>query len=243
MNNSLKEIFVGMLLGDGHIRRSGLKKAYITFEQSAKKTDYFNYVREILNKEGFNISDTKIYTREDQRYSTSTSSVHFSTYSLEELQPLAEIFLDESGKKKIPSNIGEHLTMKSLAHWIMDDGQQVKKGGVTLCTDSYNSEEIGFLRKALETNFNLITSIHKKKNSLNPDSPYDRIYINKSSLDNIKENLKEHMHSSMYYKLNIDPIEQTKINENDNIDPKINTLNKSNTESVSDLSDISSDID
>ncbi len=42
----------------------------------------------------------------------------------------------------------------------MDDGQQVKNGGVTLCTDSYKSEEINILKKVLETKFNLITSIH-----------------------------------------------------------------------------------
>lgn len=45
----------------------------------------------------------------------------------------------------------------------MDDGQQVKRGGVTLCTDSYKPEEISILRKVLLENFNLITSIHKKK--------------------------------------------------------------------------------
>ena len=30
----------------------------------------------------------------------------------------------------------------SLAFWIMDDGQQVKRGGVTLCTDSFDLEEV-----------------------------------------------------------------------------------------------------
>ena len=44
MNKTIREIFTGMLLGDGHIRRSGANKAYITFEQSSKKADYFNYV-------------------------------------------------------------------------------------------------------------------------------------------------------------------------------------------------------
>jgi hypothetical protein len=34
----------------------------------------------------------------------------------------------------------------------MDDGQQVKKGGLTLCTDSYNSNEINILREALKKN-------------------------------------------------------------------------------------------
>ena len=78
----------------------------------------------------------------------------------------------------------------------MDDGQQVKRGGVTLCTDSYKSEEISILRQALEINFNLITSVHKKVNKSN-DSIYERIYISKTSLDEIKPLLKEHMHDSI----------------------------------------------
>jgi hypothetical protein len=45
----------------------------------------------------------------------------------------------------------------------MVDGQQVKRGGVTLCTDSFKSDEILILREALKTNFNLETSIHKKQ--------------------------------------------------------------------------------
>jgi hypothetical protein len=85
----------------------------------------------------------------------------------------------------------------------MDDGQQVKKGGVTLCTDSYKPEEISILREALKTNFNLITSIHKKKGK--DESEYERIYINKASLEEVKPFLKEHIHPSMLYKINEEP--------------------------------------
>lgn len=45
----------------------------------------------------------------------------------------------------------------------MDDGQQVKRGGVTLCSDSFNSDQVHSLRDLLFQNFNMITSIHKKK--------------------------------------------------------------------------------
>ena len=102
-------------------------------------------------------------------------------------------------KKIIPLNIAEHLTARSLAFWIMDDGQQVKIGGVTLCTDSFNTEEVSLLREALTNKFNLVTSIHHKtgKNG----SIYERIYINKSSLDKIKPLLKEHFHDTMLYKI------------------------------------------
>ena len=189
MKKISKEILIGILLvlRLDHIRRSGANKAYITFEQSLKKTEYFNYVHELLRKEGLNVSDSKTYVCIDPRHNKTNESIHFTTKAMEELKPLADMFLDEEGKKKIPSNIGEYLTHKGLAHLIMDDGQQVKNGGVTLCTDSYKSEEISILRKALKTNFNLITTIHTKRKD---GAEYERIYINKSSLEEVKPLLK-----------------------------------------------------
>ena len=45
MNKTIRDIFTGMLFGDGHIRRSGVNKAYITFERlQAAKTDYVNII-------------------------------------------------------------------------------------------------------------------------------------------------------------------------------------------------------
>lgn len=82
----------------------------------------------------------KKYLREDLRYQIQNKSLYFRTQSLEELKPMAEFFLNDDGKKRIPSNIADHLTSRSLAFWIMDEGQKVKTGGITLCTDSYKSE-------------------------------------------------------------------------------------------------------
>ena len=62
-----------------------------------------------------------------------------------------------------PGNIANELTPRSLALGIRDDGQQVKRGGETLCTDSFDLEEVKILQEALKTNFNLETNIHKKK--------------------------------------------------------------------------------
>jgi hypothetical protein len=56
------------------------------------------------------------------------------------------MFLDEAGAKHIPTNIAEEFTHRSLAIWIMVDGQQVKRGGVTLCTDSFDLEEVNILK-------------------------------------------------------------------------------------------------
>ena len=59
----------------------------------------------------------------------------------------------------------------------MDDGQRVKRGGVTLCTDNFNADLVETLRDMLHQNFGMITSIHKKKN--NYGDIYHRVYIKK----------------------------------------------------------------
>src|SRR5260370_31001146 len=92
------------------------------------------------------------YLREDPRYKTTNRSLYFRTQSIEELKPIADLFLDTEGKKIIPQNIADHLTTRSLAFWIMDDGHQVKRGGETLFTDSYNTGEISNLTQAHKHN-------------------------------------------------------------------------------------------
>jgi len=201
MNKALREILIGAILGDAHIRKTGLNKAFISFEQSSKKADYLNFLHELVKKEGLPLMDETVrtYSRQDVRYNTQNSSLYFRTQSIEELRPLADMFLDEAGAKHIPKNIAEEFTHRSLAFWIMDDGQQVKKGGVTLCTDLL-LEEVNILKEALKLNFNLDTNIHHKKSK--NGSIYERIYIPKAGLDEIKPSIIPHIHDSMLYKIN-----------------------------------------
>ena len=234
MNKTLREILVGLILGDAHIKRVGTNKAFITFEQSKDKIEYFNFVRESLKNEGLNFQETKFYSRNDSRYNKTNESVYMKTENLEELRPLADMFLNADNKKIIPENIKEDITLKSLAYWIMDDGQQVlnnKKdvAGVTLCTDSYNQTEIGLLRQILKDNLGLNTSIHKKNEN-------ERIYIKKESLDRIKPELQENMHTSMWYKITKEAPSDT---DSLNTSSSINTQNQQ-----SDIgSDFGGDID
>ena len=204
MNKPIFEFLVGNLLGDASIKRTVTGKAYITFEQSLKKSEYLNYLHDLVKSNGIPLNKEypTVYSREDDRFGDTNKSLYFRTEALEELKPLADMFLDESGKKIVPKNISEVLTERGLAHWIMDDGQRVKRGGVTLCTDSFNSEEVSTLRNALKTNFNLVTTIHNKQSSTG--SMYERIYVNKDSLELIKPTLSSHLHDSMLYKINLD---------------------------------------
>jgi len=208
LNKQIKEFLIGTLLGDAHIGRTGLNKAFISFEQSSKKLEYLNYLFNITKEGGIPLmgDEIKEYIREDSRYKTTNKSLYFRTQSLESLKPLADLFLDTEGKKIIPYTIADHLTPRSLAFWIQDDGQQVKKGGLTLCTDSYNTKEINILREALKNNFYLETSIHNKKGK--DETIYERIYIKKEGFDNIKPSIIKHIHESMLYKINENIIKQ-----------------------------------
>nr|YP_009517253.1 LAGLIDADG homing endonuclease [Tephrocybe rancida]YP_009517282.1 LAGLIDADG homing endonuclease [Tephrocybe rancida]AYE93181.1 LAGLIDADG homing endonuclease [Tephrocybe rancida]AYE93182.1 LAGLIDADG homing endonuclease [Tephrocybe rancida] len=204
MNKTIIEMLIGTLLGDAHIRRTGLNKAFISFEQSSKKIDYINFLHKLIKEEGrlpLMEENLKEYLRGDSRYQSMNKSLYFRTQSLEELKPMADLFLNEEGKKVVPTNIADHLTPRSLAFWIMDDGQRVNRGGVTLCTDSYNKEEVNILREALRKNFNLETTIHNKKGP--NDALYERIYIKKDDFEEFKPSLISHMHESMLYKINV----------------------------------------
>src|SRR5919198_293578 len=218
LNKHIKDFLIGTLLGDAHIGRTGFNKAFISFEQSSKKIEYLNYLLNITKEGGIPLMDDAIkeYVREDSRYKTTNKSLYFRTQSLESLKPMADLFLDTEGKKIIPTNISDHLTARSLAFWIMDDGQQVKRGGLTLCTDSYNSNEINILREALKQNFNLETTIHNKKGS--NDVIYERIYIKKDEFENVKPSLIQHMHGSMLYKINENIKQDSSDIENDGTD-------------------------
>lgn len=124
MNKSIKEILIGTLLGDAHIRRVGVDKAYVTFEQSTKKEDYIKYLLEEVTKSPLSILKDKDnnllreYNRQDPRSGTNTSSFYFRTESTSELNPIANMFLDQDNNKKIPSieELKSDFTHKSLAY-------------------------------------------------------------------------------------------------------------------------------
>jgi hypothetical protein len=119
MNKTLRDMLVGVILGDAHIKKVGSfgDKAFISFEQSTKKMDYLNYLHKLVTEAGSfgEVKIPKLYSRTDSRYASKTESLYFRTESLPEFKPLADVFLNEEGKKIIPSNISEFLTHRSLA--------------------------------------------------------------------------------------------------------------------------------
>jgi hypothetical protein len=93
INNEIKDMLIGCLLGDAHIGKFSNDKAFITFEQTIKHKDYIMYIYQKLKNNGINLYDIKYYTRKDYRYNSINNSIYFKTYNLELLKPFANMFL------------------------------------------------------------------------------------------------------------------------------------------------------
>lgn len=199
LNNEIKDMLIGCILGDAHIGKVGDNKGFITFEQTIKHKDYVIDIYEKLKNSGIELQDIKYYSRKDSRYNSLNSSIYFKTFNSELLYPFVEMFLSSTNIKILPLDIQRYLNPITLAYWICDDGQQVKKGGITLCTDNYSLAEVEILIKALSDRYNLECSIHKKKGK--SEKIYNRIYIKKNSLNSIKSLIIPYVHKSFLYKL------------------------------------------
>lgn len=79
----------------------------------------------------------------------------------------------------------------------MDDGQAVKRGGVTLCTDNFTLEEVHTMISVLQSKFGLKCTIHTK----NVVKDQHRIYVSRSSLPLLRSHVQQFMPDSMMYKI------------------------------------------
>jgi LAGLIDADG DNA endonuclease family protein len=93
INNNVKSILIGCLLGDAHIGKCGNDKAFITFEQTIKHKNYIMFIYQNLKDNGISLYNIKYYNRKDYRYNSINNSIYFKTYNLELLKPFANMFL------------------------------------------------------------------------------------------------------------------------------------------------------
>jgi len=201
-----KDIIIGTLLWDSKIVANKNKTASIVFEQSNSHKLYleslFSEMKDLINQ-----SEVKEQKRLDKRYNNKVNiSYWFTTKSTEFFNLYFTLFYkknDSTNKyyKIVPDCIYDLLSPCALAYWICDDGSKVKRGGVTLCTDSFNQDEVFKLKSVLEIKYNLICTIHKKKNRTGNNKIYYRIYISGKSLALLISLVKEYMHPSMMSKL------------------------------------------
>ena len=121
LSQELKDISIGLLLGDLYARKQKLGvNVCLAFRQGTIHEDYLLHLYELFKD--FCPSGPKIQIpKPDIRTGIVHRSIYFSTYTLPCFNEFYDLFYPE-GKKVVPANIAELLTPLSLAYWIFDDG-------------------------------------------------------------------------------------------------------------------------
>jgi hypothetical protein len=192
LTEDIKNILVGLMLGDLYINKQGINPR-LCFKQCEAHKDYLDNLYELFSSYCCKPPKT-INLPPDPRTGKVYKSVYFYTYSLPCFAEIYNLFY-VNGKKVVPSNIAELLTPSGLAYWICDDGSPKASGGLTLCTNSFSVKEVSLLVDILTTQFGLIVTIHTTEKG------HKVIYISKKSMDKLRSIVKPHIVPSMLYKI------------------------------------------
>lgn len=193
-NEDIISVLVGSLLGDGFGEREKSGGVRFRFRQSVVHKDYLFWLYNFFNTRGYCTNNLPVlYTQKTG--DKVLEYYRFGTYRFTSLLWLYKLFYNHNKIKVIPKNIADFLTPLALAIWFMDDGTW-KKPGVRFATNSFTKEEVLLLSSALETKFNIKSSLHKNGNNF-------QLYIKQESMCIFKELVLPYMVPSMHYKLGL----------------------------------------
>lgn len=120
LTDEQRSMLVGSLLGDGHLTAPSEKTARFIERHSSAQEPYLRWKAEVL---GALVSSVYTVQKKDTHTGRVYDGVEFSTYSLECLRPLYDLFYPAPDRKRVfPASLGGLLTPLALAVWFMDDG-------------------------------------------------------------------------------------------------------------------------
>jgi ubiquinol-cytochrome c reductase cytochrome b subunit len=192
-NEEVISTLVGSLLGDGWgEKRSGSSRFHVHL--SSRNVEYLAWLQKFFYERGY-CADTKPKMNIQVGPAGKIyRSCKFRTWSFRSLNWLYDSFYNQAGKKQISPEIGDLLTPRALAIWLMDDGS-VSGSGIRISTDSFAFEEVISLQKAIRLKFDLETTVQRHKDKW-------ILYFPKKELPTLVKIVKPNMIPSMHYKLN-----------------------------------------
>lgn len=192
----LKEILVGLLLGDLSARRpKPSANTRLLFAQSIIHEDYLLHLYDVFKdfcKSAPKTVTPMAHKKTDKVY----PYIRFEARSLPCFNYYYDLFYSD-GKKVIPSNIGEILTPLGLSYWLADDGCfHIRDSDIYICTNGFTLEETNLLISVLKEKFNLECSRILQKNNY-------MIRISRKSLPVVQSLLEDSMPSMMKHKIGL----------------------------------------
>lgn len=182
-----KEVFIGLLLGDGSLKTNLSKTAaFFKYNQAVIRSGYVFHLFNTLSHYCTHLPNYHV-----RKYDTDYLQLY--TRSLPALLELYKLFYKD-GIKIIPQDFEELLTPIVLAYWAMDDGSK-SSHGFYINTHSFSKDEHLLIQKALKTKLGLECNIHRHKNQY-------KTYITAKSMPRFKTLVKPYFHFTIMYKLN-----------------------------------------
>lgn len=192
LNQTQREILVGLMLGDGHLEARKSGKTYrLKVEQSLSKERYVLWLYE--NFASFVLNKPKI--KDKIRNGVKTKNIWFSTMSHGSFRFYAQQFY-ENGKKVVPRMIGKLLGPLAMAVWFMDDGstKSKKHKAKIFNTQCFSKAEVLLLIKTLKEKYGINSKLRKQREGY-------QVYILSESVDKFIGIIGKHIIDSMRYKL------------------------------------------
>lgn len=191
MDEEIRSIIVGSVLGDGYMPTPTRNGSRLVIKYDDKSLPYLRWLHKKLTKLGVGKITKK--PKYHQHY--------FSTNPSFETAYLRDIFYPY-GKKIIPLDIQKILNNpRSLAVWYMDDGSLDYRPkyhrNASLATFCFSYEENELLAKTLKVNFNIEARVHL---STMRGKKYYRLYITAKSFDDFMSIIKPYINPCMKYK-------------------------------------------
>ena len=206
----LGDVMIGLLLSDGSLERtSSTSGVRLSISFSEKHKEYLEFLYKLyepyINTKPALI---KVYNKKTDSYN---NVLKFKTLTLPQLIYYYELFYVE-GKKLIPSNVEDLITPVGLAHLIMGDGNLKQPDKIIrIYTNSFTKKDVELLALAIINKFNIKTRVvHDRNNQY-------IITISKSELPKVNSLIKDHLHPSMFYKIDLENNNLHKFDYNDKL--------------------------
>ena len=193
-----KQILYGIILGDGYLQKTGKKNARLRLEHGQKQKEY------LLWKVGMFKSLFQGKAKYIERIHPISKNKYgywrHQSQSIPYLGRLQKVFYPQ-GKKKIPKDLGNYLSLRTLAIWYMDDGYFSKRDRSSyLYLGKITKREAKVVSRVITKLFNIPNAILDKKNK-----GYV-IYFSPRNVKRLKELLKNYILPQFNYKFPFDPV-------------------------------------
>lgn len=192
VENDLKQLLIGSLLGDGCFCSVGkyTKNMCLSIAHSEKQKEYLKYKWGILNNYNL-VSSISEYRLNNKRYSHELVGYRFKSKLHPIFTDIRNKYYDSNGHKRVFKEFVKDIDALGLAIWYMDDGY-VTKNSCILSTCSFTLEEQSLLANILLDKFDLHFTVGKNDNSM---------YLRAKDFSKFVELIKDYIIPSMQYKL------------------------------------------